>query len=98
MTAASAAELLERPIAVGGRSKPFAELSLAEVEAHAELLRGATGFGHGGRVAGVASAWRRLATLMRERGAATPAELSPDEVVGMAEALWIEPPGGSILP
>jgi hypothetical protein len=48
-------------------------------------------------VAGVARAWRELAALMAERGAATVADLGADSAAEVAEALWVVPPGGSLL-
>ena len=61
-------------------------------------LRQATGLGHRSRVGAVAAAWDSLAAAMRERGAATVADLDPETVAERAEALWIVPPGGSLLP
>ena len=98
MSESRGARLLSRPVAVADGEKPFAELTAEEVERHAELLGGAAGFGHGSRVAGVAFAWRRLGGLMRERHAATVADLDAAEIESLAEPLWIEPPGGSLLP
>ena len=66
--------------------------------ARAAELRAATGLGHRSRVSAVAAAWDALAAAMRERGAATVAELDPETVAERAEALWIVPPGGSLLP
>ena len=54
-------------------------------------LRQATGLGHRSRVGAVAAAWDSLAALMRERGAATVAELDPETVAERAESLWIRP-------
>ena len=91
-------ELLTKPISIGGTERQFGELTVTQVEAHAAGLAEATGFGHRSRVGAVAAAWRGLAALMRERGAATVADLEPDEVRSRAEALWVLPPGGSLLP
>lgn len=92
------AQLLETQVFSGGATRPFGELSVEAVEARAGELGDATGFGHRSRVASVASAWRALGKLMRERGAATVAELEPTDVAEQAAALWIVPPGGSLLP
>ena len=81
----------------GGRAKPFAELTRAEVEERAQELRSATGWGPTARVASVAMAWRELARLMTEKEARTVGELEPQEVVGRAQKLWVVPPGGSLL-
>jgi hypothetical protein len=91
-----AAILAERVFA-GGRSKPFAELTRAEVEERADELRSTAGWGPTARVAGVATAWRELARLMTDRGAETVAELDPEDVAARAEKLWVVPPGGSLL-
>ena len=91
-----AAILAERVFA-GGRSKPFAELTRAEVEERADELRSTVGWGPTARVASVATAWRELARLMTEQGAETVGELDPGEVAARAEKLWIVPPGGSLL-
>ena len=91
-----AAILAERVFA-GGRSKPFAELTRAEVEERADELRSTVGWGPTARVASVATAWRELARLMTEQGAETVGELDPGDVAARAEKLWIVPPGGSLL-
>ena len=91
-----AAILAERVFA-GGRSKPFSELTRAEVEERADELRSTVGWGPTARVAAVATAWRELARLMTEQGAETVGELDPGEVAARAEKLWIVPPGGSLL-
>jgi hypothetical protein len=84
-------------VAAGGESKPFGELSRAEVERHAATLSEATGFGHRSRVGAVAVAWRELGRRMDEEGAARVSELEPETVAGLAERLWVVPPGGSLL-
>ena len=91
------ADVLAAPVAAGGSSKPFGELSRADVERHAAALSEATGFGHRSRVGAVAVAWRELATRMGDEGVETVAELGPETVVALAERLWIVPPGGSLL-
>lgn len=88
--------LAERVFA-GGRSKPFAEVTAAEVKARADELRAATGWGPTAKVAGVARAWAELARLMDETSAQTVAELDPEAVAQRAERLWVVPPGGSLL-
>ncbi len=89
---------LASQVAVGGASKPFGELTLGEVEAHASALGQATGFGHRSRVGAVAAAWREFARLMGERGAARVDQLPADVIETFAERLWVIPPGGSLLP
>jgi hypothetical protein len=93
----SATVLAERVFA-GGRSKPFGELTVDDVQARAEELRGVTGWGPTAKVASVAMAWGELARLMHERGALTVADLDRGTLVEIAERLWVVPPGGSLLP
>ena len=92
------AEVLATSVYCDGRDRPFGELTADQVAARAAELRAATGLGHRSRVSAVAAAWDLLASAMRERGAATVAELDPETVSERAEALWIVPPGGSLLP
>jgi hypothetical protein len=94
---ASAEQILAERVFAGGRSKPFAELTHADVEARAQELRSATGWGPTARVGSVALAWRELARLMSDRGAQSVGDLDPEELVGRAQKLWIVPPGGSLL-
>lgn len=82
----------------GGVARTFGALTADEVAERAAELGGATGFGHRSRVGAVASAWRRLADLMRERDAQTVAELDQAELEPLLEPLWVRPPGGSLLP
>ncbi len=89
---------LASAIAVGGTSKPFGELTVDEVRAHAAALGEATGFGHRSRVGAVAAAWREFARLMDERGAERVEDVSADLLETFAERLWVIPPGGSLLP
>jgi hypothetical protein len=89
--------LAERVAAPGGTSKPFGELTAAEVAERAADLRSATGWGPTARVGPVAAAWADLARAMEAAGAATVADLDPGDVAARAERLWIVPPGGSLL-
>ncbi|MDQ3102755.1 MAG: hypothetical protein M3Q53_02800 [Actinomycetota bacterium] len=89
--------ILAERIYAGDAYKPFAEMTLAEVEARAEELRGAAGFGPTQRVASVASVWKGLAEVMAREGAASVAELDRDSLRSRADRLWVVPPGGSFL-
>ena len=89
--------ILAERVYAGGRSKPFGEVTLDEVQARAQELRAATGWGPTAKVASVAMAWGQLARLMEERGAGTVAELDRQVVLEMAERLWVVMPGGSML-
>jgi hypothetical protein len=89
--------VLAELVFAGGRSKPFAEVTAAEVNARADELRDVTGWGPTARVASVARAWAELARVMDERGAATVADLDGELVTKLAGRLWVVPPGGSLL-
>ena len=89
--------VLAQTVFAGGRTKPFAELTPADVRERADELRSATGWGPTAKVGSVARAWAELATVMDEAGAATVANLPPDAVAERAEKLWVIPPGGSLL-
>ena len=84
--------LLERPVHVGGANRPFGSLTLGEVQARADELREATGWGPTMRVAPVARAWGELARRMREAGADTVAGLDAATLGELAAPLWIAPP------
>jgi hypothetical protein len=88
---------LAEPVFAGGRSKPFAELTAAEVHARADELKATTGWGPTARVAGVAQAWTLFARAMDDAGAATVGDLDPETIAAHAEKLWVVPPGGSLL-
>jgi hypothetical protein len=89
--------ILAELVFAGGRSKPFAELTTAEVRARADELKSATGWGPTAKVGSVALAWSELARLMESSGAETVADLDPTAVSERAQRLWIIPPGGSLL-
>jgi hypothetical protein len=89
--------VLAEPVFAGGSSKPFAQLTAAEVKARAQELRDATGFGPTAKVGPVAMAWGELARHMESTGARTVGQLDPDAVAERAERLWVVPPGGSLL-
>jgi hypothetical protein len=89
--------ILAEPVFAGGRSKPFAELTTAEVRARADELKAATGWGPTAKVGSVAMAWSELARLMEDTDATTVADLDPEAVSERAQKLWIVPPGGSLL-
>ena len=98
MAAVDAEHALAARVYCSGAERPFGELTVEQVEARAAELRGAAGFGHRSRVAPVAAAWGALAAQMRDRGAARVDELDPATISARAEALWVLPPGGSLLP
>ena len=89
--------VLSELVFAGGRSKPFAELTVAEVHERAAELKAATGWGPTAKVGSVAMAWAELGRLMEHVQVQTVGELRPDAVAERAEKLWIVPPGGSLL-
>ena len=91
-------ELLATSVSFAGTDREFGDLSVDEVTSRAAELGEAGNLGHRSRVGAVAAAWRELAGLMRESGAARVADLPPEEITARAERLWIVPPGGSLLP
>jgi hypothetical protein len=88
--------LAERVHASGG-TKPFGEMTVAEVRERADELRAATGWGPTARVGPVARAWAELGRAMNAAGAATVADLDSAVVAELAGKLWVVPPGGSLL-
>ncbi len=89
--------MLARPVSSPNGDKPFGQLTLADVDARARELQAATGWGPTARVASVARAWSELGRTMKQHGAATVADLGGDEAEKRAPALWVVPPGGSLL-
>ena len=89
--------VLAEQVFAGGRSKPFAEVTVDEVRARADELRSAVGWGPTAKVASVALAWGELARVMDESGAGTVGDLDREAVAQRAEKLWVVPPGGSLL-
>jgi hypothetical protein len=91
---------LARPVAApGGRdrgSKPFGEFTLADVRERAAELSSVVGFGTA-RVASIARGWSELARTMDAAGAETVAGLGSERGAEFARALWVVPPGGSLL-
>jgi hypothetical protein len=92
-----ASAVLAEMVFAGGRSKPFGELTVQEVKDRAQELREAAGWGPTARVAPVAMAWGELGRLMEASHAERVADVEPALVAERAEALWVVPPGGSLL-
>jgi hypothetical protein len=97
MSAPDPTAVLAETVFAGGSSKPFGELTVEEVRARAAELREAGGWGPTARVVPVAMAWGELERLMEAAGAGHVADLNPSDVAERAEALWVVPPGGSLL-
>jgi esterase/lipase superfamily enzyme len=90
-------EVLNRQVYVGDRYKRFAELTSDDARALAEQFSGLSGGGLEGKVAPVGMAWRELADLMEEGGAARVADLGAKRAAALAERLRVVPPGGGWL-
>lgn len=95
---AGTADALEQGVFSRGATKPFGDLTAAEVADRADELAAGVGLGHASRVGAVAVAWRELARAMDGAGASTVRELDPELVARLAGRLWVVPPGGSLLP
>jgi hypothetical protein len=97
VSAETDAATLLTPVFAEGGYKPFGELTAADVAARATELKEATGWGPTAKIATVARAWADLARQMNDAGAATVGDLGTDVAAGLAEGLWVVPPGGSLL-
>jgi acyl dehydratase len=86
------AEIVATTVYVDGQNRPFGELTLDHVRAHADELRAATGWGPTARVAPVARAWRELSIALEQAGAGKVAELDSELLLELAPKLWIAPP------
>jgi hypothetical protein len=80
-----------------GEYKPFGDMTVADARLRSEELGEAGSWGPLAKVAGVALAWRELASEMNATGAATVAALDPERVLAYARRAWVVPPGGSLL-
>lgn len=89
-------DVFGRPVSISKVSKPFGDLTLDEVRARAGELTEAIGWGPTAKVEPVARAWTALANAMEAEGSATVRALG-DTAAGMAQALWVIPPGGGFL-
>jgi hypothetical protein len=96
-TELTAGDPLLRPVYAQDGYKPLADFTLADVQARAAELKAATGWGPTARVAGVARAWSALEADMRTAGAQIVSELVVLDAEQLARALWVTPPGGSLL-
>ncbi len=91
-------EILSSAVYVDGASRPFGELTPAQIRARADELRAATGWGPTARVAPVAQAWRELALALERTGAERVAALDPAVLSELAPRLWVVLPSGGLLP
>ncbi|MDQ6834650.1 MAG: hypothetical protein M3016_00500 [Actinomycetota bacterium] len=89
-------DALSRPVYASEGYKPFGEFTLSDVQARAQELTAATGWGTA-RVAGVARAWSELGRAMAADGAERVNDLEAATAQQFARRLWVLPPGGSLL-
>ena len=94
---ARARDVLLQSVYASGHDKPFGELTAEEVQARADELASAVGWGPTVKVASVARAWSELGRRMSDDGARTVADLGEPVAAEFAERLWAVPPGGSLL-
>jgi hypothetical protein len=90
-------DILARTVFDGTTDKPFGAFTLADVQARAQELSAAVGFGPTARVAGVARGWSELGRTMAGAGADRVGDLDAEVAVEFARKLWVVPPGGSLL-
>ena len=72
-----AAAILAEPVFAGGETKPFAQLTLAEVEARAQELRDVSGWGPTAKVRSVAMEWGSWPARWPSRGRSAWATWTP---------------------
>jgi hypothetical protein len=90
-------EVLAREVYVGDTYKSFGEVTPDDARALADQFSGLSGGGLEAKVAPVGRAWRELAELMSDSGAARVADLGAERAAALAEGLRVVPPGGSWL-
>lgn len=82
---------------LGGRYRPFGELTAEDARERATELKEVGTWGPMKRVIPVAQAWGELAALLRKQQAASVAELDPAAIVSYAEKLWVLPPEEGLI-
>ena len=90
-------EVLSREVYVGEEYKAFGDLTAENARAMADQFSGLSGGGLEGKVAPVGTAWRELAQLLTESGAAKVADLGAERARELAEKVRVVPPGGGWL-
>ena len=93
----SSADALRQLVWAEAGNKAFGEFTRDEVRARGAELSAAVGWGPTARVASVARAWSELARFMTTAGVERVADLGAEDVERFARALWVLPPGGSLL-
>jgi hypothetical protein len=84
-------DVLGQTVFSGGANVPFGEMTLEAVQARAQELRSAVGFGPTARILPVAMAWRELGVRMQRAGAARVAELPEEQIAELAGRLRVGP-------
>jgi hypothetical protein len=90
-------DVLAREVYVGDGYKRYGELTVSDARTLADQFSGLSGGGLEAKVVPVGMAWRELAKLMTESGAARVADLGRERAAELAEGLRVVPPGGSWL-
>lgn len=90
-------QVLAREVHLDGANRPFGELTLEQVQAHADELRSVAGWGPTMRVAPVAQAWRELALALQRDGKAAVRELDAEVVTALAQRMWVVMPSGPMV-
>jgi hypothetical protein len=90
-------EVLRREVYVGDEYKAFGDVTAEDARAMADQFSGLSGGGLEGKVAPVGAAWRELAMLLTESGAAKVADLGAERAGELAEKVRVVPPGGGWL-
>jgi hypothetical protein len=90
-------EALASKIYNGSEYVPFGEMTAEAARERYTALKEATGFGPTMRVRPVAEGWRTLAIELEESGAATVAQLTPEQIEDYAQKVWVIQPSGGFL-
>jgi hypothetical protein len=90
-------QALAGTVHLGGRYRPFGELTSDDARARASELKEVGTWGPMKRVIPVAQAWGELAALLNKHQAASVAELDPATIVSYAEKLWVLAPEEGLI-
>ena len=90
-------QALAGKVHLGGRYRPFGELTAEDAHGRAAELKEVGTWGPMNRVIPVARAWAELAALLEERRAPSVGELDAETVVTYAEKLWVLSPEEGLI-
>jgi hypothetical protein len=90
-------EALAGMVHLGGRYRPFGELTADDARARASELKEVGTWGPMKRVIPVAQAWGELAALLKKHQAASVAGLDSATIVSYAEKLWVLAPEEGLI-